>query len=161
MNTKRNYPLFVIDSSRSHGRGVETDYISCTSNEFPFVAQVTLHVDKEYHELYNPDDYRTVWSDPRQGIRMRIQIVSDFTTVPDSAAVGKIKSLLRRALKEVSIRNASHAIHVDDVQDADVVAWADTFLKQVNENLRENPNEKYQKMHKAVLEKIKERFQKS
>ncbi len=40
MNTKRKYPLFVIDTSRTHGRGRETDYISCTSTELPFVASV-------------------------------------------------------------------------------------------------------------------------
>ena len=62
MSNKRKYPLFIIDSSRSHGRGAETDYISCTSNELPFVAAVTLHEKKEYAELYTPNDATTIWS---------------------------------------------------------------------------------------------------
>lgn len=158
MNTKRNYPLFIIDSSRSHGRGSETDYISCTSNECPFVGKITLHEDNEYRELYNPDDYRTIWSDPQHGIRLRIQVVSQL---PHGTEPSLVRSLLRRALKEVLLRHHSKTINLQDVTDEDIVAWADTFLLQVKENLREDPNEKYQKMHYAVLTAIKERFHKS
>ena len=157
MNTKRTYPLFIIDDSRSHGRGSETDYISCTSNECPFVGKITLHEDNEYREIYNPDDYRTIWSNPQHGIRLRIQVVSQLLQGTEPSLV---RSLLRRALKEVMLRNHSHRININDVTDEDIVAWADTFLLQVKENLREDPNEKYQKMHYAVLNAIKERFSK-
>ena len=157
MNTKRTYPLFIIDSSRSHGRGSETDYISCTSNECPFVGKITLHEDNEYREIYNLDDYRTIWSNPQHGIRLRIQVVSKL---PQGTEPSLVRSLLRRALKEVLLRHHSKTINLQDVTDEDIVAWADTFLLQVNENLREDPNEKYQKMHYAVLSAIKERFTK-
>ncbi len=155
MNIKRNYPLFIIDNSRSHGRGVETDYISCTSNDLPFIAQVTLHNEKEYAELYDAEDICAMWSDPRQGIRMRIQVVSVLHNDYDKT---QLRSLLRRALKEMLLRRQSHSISVKNVKDEDVVAWADTFLDGVRENLRECPGDNIQKMHLAVLEVIKERF---
>ena len=155
MKAKRNYPLFVIDSSRSHGRGTETDYISCTGHECPFVAKVTLHEENEYRELYEPNDYRTIWADPQNGIRMRIQIVSELQPGADPSLV---RSLLRRAQKEMLIRHHPQSINLQDVKETDVVAWADAFLLQVAENLREEPSDSIQKMHYAILQKIKEKF---
>lgn len=151
MNTKRKYPLFIIDTSRSHGRGSETDYISCTSNELPFVAAVTLHGRKEYAELYTPADATAIWSDERNGIRIRIKISSELPANYDKAA---LMSLLRRALKEVLIRKTTQTVNIDNVTNENVIAWCNAFRQQITENLRNTSEDKMQKMHLSVLNKI-------
>ena len=151
MNTKRKYPLFVIDSSRTHGRGRETDYISCTSTELPFVASVTIHESKEYVELYNPEDVTTVWSDERNGIRMRIKVVS---TLPEGYDRSNLTGLLRRALKEMLIRRRSQVADISNITDDNVIKWCTVLRSQVSENLREDPDDKQQKMNLAILTKI-------
>lgn len=151
MNNKRRYPLFIIDSSRSHGRGSETDYISCTSNELTFVAAVTLHQESEYSELYNPSDVTAVWSENRNGIRMRIKVVSEL---PDGYDKGTLCGLLRRALKEMLIRRGTQYADIDNITDDNVIKWCTVLRQQVTEHLRENPEDNQQKMNLAILTKI-------
>lgn len=151
MNNKRRYPLFIIDSSRSHGRGSETDYISCTSNELPFVAAVTLHKEAEYTELYNPSDTTAVWSENRNGIRMRIKVVSDL---PDNYDKSTLVSLLRRVLKEMLIRRETQYVGIDNITDDNVIKWCTVLRQQVTEHLRGNPEDNQQKMNLAILTKI-------
>lgn len=151
MNTKRKYPLFIIDTSRSHGRGAETDYISCTSNELPFVAAVTLHEEKEYIELYNPADVTAIWSEPHGDIRMRIKVVSDL---PAGYSASTLSSLLRRALKEMLIRRNTQYVDIDNITDRDVIAFCSALRQQATENLRICPEDKIQKMGLAILTKI-------
>lgn len=155
MNTKRKYPLFIIDTSRSHGRGSETDYISCTSNELPFVAAVTLHEEKEYYELYNPSDITVIWSEERNGIRIRIKVVGGLPDIYDKPVLA---ALLRRAMKEVLIRRTTQSVNLDNVTNENVIAWCNAFLQQVTENLRNTPEDKMQKMHKSILNKILEDY---
>ncbi len=151
MNTKRKYPLFIIDTSRSHGRGSETDYISCTSNELPFVAAVTMHERKEYAELYAPADSTAIWSDERNGIRIRIKVSSELPADYDKAA---LMSLLRRALKEVLVRKTTQTVNINNVTNENVIAWCNAFHKQITEDLRKDPSNKMQKMHLSILNKI-------
>lgn len=148
---KRKYPLFIIDTSRSHGRGSETDYISCTSNELPFVAAVTLHKREEYAELYNPADATAIWSDERNGIRIRIKVTSELPVNYDKTA---LTSLLRRAMKEVLVRKTTQTVKLDNVTNENVIAWCNAFLQQITENLRKTPEDKMLKMHQSVLNKI-------
>lgn len=155
MNTKRKYPLFIIDTSRSHGRGSETDYISCTSNELPFVAAVTLHDGKEYAELYDPADVTAIWSEPHGNIRMRIKVVSEL---PSGYPVSTLVSLLRRALKEMMIRRATQYADIDNITDENVIQWCTVLRQQVTENLRECPKDIQQKTNLSILTKILERF---
>ena len=157
MNTKRTYPLFVIDSNRTHGRGQETDYISCTSNELPFVASVTLHERKEYIELYNPQDCTTVWSDERNGIRMRVKVVS---SLPHDCDKSILVSLLRRALKEMQLRQKSQVADISNITDENVIQWCVVLRSQVSENLRKCPDDKIQKMNLAILSKIVDDYEK-
>lgn len=151
MNNKRRYPLFIIDSSRSHGRGSETDYISCTSNELPFVAAVTLHKESEYAELYNPSNVTDVWSEPHGGIRMRIKVVSEL---PDGYDKGTLCGLLRRALKEMLIRRVTQYVNINNITDDNVIKWCTVLRQQVTEHLRENPEDNQQKMNLAIITKI-------
>lgn len=151
MNNKRKYPLFVIDSSRSHGRGSETDYISCTSSELPFVAAVTLHKKEEYAELYNPADVIAIWSDERNGIRMRIKVISELSVNYDKSV---LCGLLRRALKEMLIRRQTQYADVDNITDDNVIKWCSVLRQQVTENLRECTTDGQQKLNLAILTKI-------
>lgn len=155
MSAKRKYPLFIIDTSRSHGRGSETDYISCTSNELPFVAAVTLHNHKEYAELYNPTDTAAIWSEERNGIRMRIKVVSDLLAGYSSPTLA---SLLRRALKEMLIRRQTQYADVDNITDDNVIKWCSSLRQQVTENLRECPTDAQQRMNLAILTKMLEDY---
>lgn len=97
---------------QNHGRSYEVDYISCTSNELPFVAAVTLHELNEYKELYAPSDGTCTWSEERKGIRMRIKVI---TELPSGYSVTILQSLLRQALKEMLIRRNTSYVDVDNV----------------------------------------------
>lgn len=155
MSNKRKYPLFIIDTSRSHGRGAETDYISCTSNELPFVATATLHKREEYAELYNPADVTAIWSEERNGLRMRLKVAS---ALPDGYDKSVLCSLLRRALKEILIRRGTQYADIDNITDENVVKWCSVLRQQVTEHLRECPTDAQQRMNLAILTKILEDY---
>lgn len=57
---QRKYPLFIIDTERSHGRSIETDYLACTSNELPFVAELKVITEEDYNEEYDPNHLRHI-----------------------------------------------------------------------------------------------------
>lgn len=155
MSVKRKYPLFIIGGSRSHGRGSETNYISCTSNELPFVAAVTLHKREEYAELYDAADVTAVWSEPHGDIRMRIKVVS---TLPANYDKTTLSALLRRALKEMLIRRNTQYADIDNITSDAVINWFTAVRQQVVELLRESPNNEIQRMNLAIITKILERF---
>ena len=149
---KRTFPLFIIDDSRAHGRARETDFISCTSRENPFVAEVTLLNEKE---LEIDQDWRDksvycLYSDDRGlGIRAKLKVVDGN---PDP-------SLMRRALKEWQVRRAATPVDLEDISDEAVVRFADTLLEQTKENLRENPKDAQAYMVGCILQKIKSDYE--
>lgn len=153
---KRKFPLFIIDSSRSHGRGRETDYISCTAAECPFIAEATL---LNPQELEIDADWITknnlaVFSDPRgQNIRAKIRVVE----YDPSRSVG-IHSLLRRAMKEYLVRMETVSVDPSDIKDEDVVWFCDTLLQQTYENLSENPSDRQAQTVQKILTKIKDDY---
>ncbi len=150
----RKYPLYIIDTDRSHGRSVETDYLSCTSKELPFVAEVKVITEAEYKEEYNPDNDLAAYSDSRHGLRMRVKVV-DIDKDYDRR---QLKALLKRALKEVLLRKQAVSVNVQDVSDEAVVKTMEILLGQVYENLRENPEDTQQKILKGVFNKVIDRF---
>ena len=153
---KRRFPLFIIDSSRNHGRSRETDYISCTSAECPFIAEATL---LNPQELEIDADWLTrndlaVFSDPRgQNIRAKIRVVE----YDPSRSVG-IHSLLRRAMKEYLVRMETVSVDPSGIKDEDVVWFCDTLLQQTYENLRKNPSDKQAMTVQKMLAKIREDY---
>lgn len=147
---KRKYPLFIIDNSRSHGRGRETDYVSCTSNELPFVAEITLHKEAEYSEQYNPQDYKCIWSESRNGIRLRIRIITEVSE--DNATLSR--NLLRRCLKEVLLRHETRKVKIDEISNEQLVQWAQIFIDGIADEIRHNPNDKQARMNLAMFNKI-------
>ena len=153
---KRKYPLFIIDSSRNHGRNRETDYISCTSAECPFIAEATL---LNPQELEIDADWLTrndlaVFSDPRgQGIKEKIRVVEY-----DQSRSSGIHSLLKRAMKEYLVRMDTVSVDPSDIKEEDVVWFCETLLQQTYENLRENPSDKQAQTVQKILKKIKDDY---
>ncbi len=150
---KRKYPLFIIDSSRSHGKSRETDYISCTSLDCPFVAEA-IFLNRE--ELAIDRDWQfkndfSVYSDERNGIRVKIKAVH---CEPD-AKPAEVKLLLRKALKEYLKRRSTIEVDGEDIQDKDIVWFCDQLLGQTYQNLRENPDDSQAWTVKNILNKIK------
>lgn len=150
----RKYPLFIIDTDRSHGRSVETDYLSCTSMELPFVAELRVITESDYNEEYDPNNVMCAYSDRRNGLRMRIKVVS----INSGYDPRQLKSLLKRALKEVLLRRQTVSVNTDDVSNEAVVKAMEILLGQVYENLRDNPNDTQQKVLKGVFTKVIEKF---
>lgn len=151
---KRDYPLFIIDTQRSHGRGREIDYLTCTSASTPFVAEVSLIDETQYVESYDANNYKVIYSDPQRDIRMRIRIVS----IAENHDKAEVRQLLRRALKEVLLRKKTVSVDIADVSNEAVVTTMRILLQQVYENLREEPGDTQQKMLRAVFEKIIDKF---
>lgn len=145
---KRTYPLFIIDTSRAHGRARETDFISCTSQESPFIAEVTLLNEAE---LSIDQDWRTkasdcIYSDPNPAnIRAKLKVVSG---TPD-------RNLMKRALKEWLTRRAATTVDTEDISNEAIVKFCDTLLEQTRENLRANPKDAQAYMVGCILDKIK------
>lgn len=154
----RNYPLYIIDTSRSHGRGREVDYIACTSAQLPWVGEVTLvspselAIDQDW-EQRNP---LCAYSDPNDnGIRVKVKAVQ----VPDTYKPADLRQLLRRALKEWAIRNEVVTVKsFDDPGDDAVRRFAEVLLGQTAENLRANPSDRQARLVKSILHKIIKTF---
>lgn len=150
----RKYPLFIIDTDRSHGRSVETDYMSCTSKEVPFVAEVKVITEEDFNEEYDPANDLCAYSDRRNGLRMRLKVVS----IGDKYDSRQLRQLLKRGLKEILVRKQTVTVNTKDVSDEAVVKTMQILLTQVYENLREHPDDTQQKILKGVFNKVIERF---
>ena len=150
---KRKYPLFVIDNSRAHGRGKECDFICCTDSYCPFTASVELLQGEDYKRLYDKNDYCAIWSDPHNGIRIYIHIVSDIPVDKE-----RTKSLLRRALKEMMIRRPPVTVNINDVSNEAVENFADVLIQQKCEQIRKYGENSTDKAVMAILKKIKEDY---
>jgi len=149
---KRKYPLFIIDDSRSHGRGRETDFISCTSAEYPFVASATYVTDAEMAiDRDNTKDSLAIYSDSRRGVRMKIKIEQ----IEPGYKPADVRNLLKRAMKEYLMRRQTVEVDLSDVSDEAIVKFCELMLQQTYENLREKPDDTQAKAVKAILEKIK------
>lgn len=153
----RSFPLFIIDTSRSHGRGREIDFISCTSREIPFVAEVTLMdaaalaIDQDWSQK-NP---LCLYSDERHGIRAKLKVVD----CPKDAKQGDLRQLMKRAMKEWLLRRQTVSVDLSDVSTEAILKFCDLLLQQTAENLRENPNDTQAKTVKAILTKIKNDYE--
>ena len=149
----RNFPLFIIDTSRSHGRGREDDFISCTSREIPFVAEVTLldgaglAIDQDWSQK-NP---LCLYSDERHGIRAKLKVVDK----PEGAKQGDLRQLMKRALKEWLLRRQTVSVNLSDVSTEAILKFCDLLIQQTSEELRENPSDSQAKTVRAILTRIK------
>jgi len=160
MNQKREIPLFIIDSSRSHGRGREKDFVACTSRELPWVGEITILTERELEidQDWQKRNTLCAYTEPNEaGIRAKLKVVS----VSDGFPVGKtsdLQALMRRCLKEWRIRRGTVAVDLDDISNEAVVKFAETLLEQTRENLRENPKDNQAYMVGCILTKIKKDY---
>lgn len=158
MDKKRNIPLFIIDSSRSHGRARETDFVACTSREFPWYGEITLLNEQELEldqDWMQKNPLCAYTERNEAGIRAKLKV----TSAPDGLYVdnrnrAELQSLMRRCLKEWRIRRGTVAVDMDDVSNEAVVKFANVLLEQTRENLRENPRDKQAYMVGCILTKI-------
>lgn len=152
----RPYPLFIIDTSRSHGRGREVDYIACTSTQLPWVGEVTYLAPEE---LAIDQDWQTknpmcIYSEPhpKGSVRAKIKILN----APAGAKAGDLRQLLRRALKEWYIRqNVVTVTDLDNPTNEAIVKFCDVLIDQNTESLRENPADRQCRLVQSILTKIK------
>lgn len=128
------FPLFIIDSSRQHGRGEECDYLYCTAHDCEFIAKVELIEEKEFKLTYNKNDKKTIYSDVRNELRIRIQVIQIY-----EADEARLQTLLKKALKEVLERRQSNVIG-DKITDSDVVLLISTIIEQLKEQIALHPN---------------------
>ena len=150
----RTYPLFIIDSSRQHGRGEEIDYISCTAADCQFVAKAEFVTNNVYVEQYDRRNDKVIYSDLRMGLRIRITVLEIEGYDP-----ARLRVLLRKALKEQMDRHKARTVDVSNIKNEDVVKFADLLMGQTSETLAVNPDDKTAKMVRAILQKIKNDYE--
>ena len=157
---KRSLPLFIIDSSRAHGRARETDFVACTSRECPWYGEVTLlneqelSIDKDWSEK-NP---LCLYSDSNPAkIRAKLKVV-DY---PPSTDMSTLKSLMRRGMKEWLVRRGAMTVDLDNITNEAVIKFCNTLLEQTRENLRENPKDAQAYMVGSILVKIIKDYEKN
>lgn len=149
---KRSYPLFIIDTSRAHGRARETDFVSCTSNETPFVAEVTLLNAQELaidQDWIGKSEICVYSAENPAGIRAKLKVLQGSPT----------KTLMRRAMKEWLARRTATVVDLEDISNEAIIKFCDTLLEQTRENLRENPKDHQAYMVGCILNKIKKDYE--
>ena len=88
---------------------------------------------------------------------MRVKVVS---SLPHDCDKSILVSLLRRALKEMQLRQKSQVADISNITDENVIQWCVVLRSQVSENLRKCPDDKIQKMNLAILSKIVDDYEK-
>lgn len=162
MDKKREIPLFIIDSSRSHGRGREKDFVVCTSRELPWYGEVTLLNDQELEidQDWTAKNPLCAYTERNEaGVRAKLKV----TDMPgglflDDHDRSNLQGLMRRCLKEWRIRRGTVTVDLENISNNAVVKFAETLLEQTRENLRENPKDKQAYMVGCILTKIRDDY---
>ena len=155
----REFPLFIIDNSRAHGRGREKDFVACTAKELPWVGEITILNEKELEidqDWIRKNPLCAYTDDNGAGFRGKLKVV----VYPAGAKTGDLQALMRRCLKEWRIRRGTVAVDLEDISNEAVVRFAETLLEQTRENLRENPKDSQAYMVGCILNKIREDYKK-
>lgn len=158
MEYKREIPLFIIDNSRSHGRGREKDFVSCTSKELPWYGEITMLNEKELEidQDWSNKNPLCLYIDNGAGIWAKLKVTSaPGGLFVDGKNCSDLQSLMRRCMKEWRIRRGTVAVDLDNISNEAVVKFAEVLLEQTRENLRENPKDKQAYMVGCILTKIK------
>ena len=153
---KRKYPLFIIDTARTHGRELETDYLSCTSKELPFVAEATYITAEQYQKEYSRENSLVIYSLERNGIRLRLEVVD----VAENHDAVLLHSLLVRAAKEFVKRKQLTEVTVRNGLQANKLIFVEELIKQGLQQKRREPDNKVVDDSLAVLYSIKEDYRK-
>lgn len=156
MKQKRNIPLFVIDDSRAHGRGEETDFVACTSNECPMVIEVTYHSEAERQTDRDKDNPLAFWepNTNQQYWRKYLPV-----QLPENADKSQVKSLLKRAAKEFAKRNPASKVDILNITRENILWWLDVLEKQTIEALRHEPGDLAINTSYQIIKKIKNDYE--
>ena len=156
MKQRRNIPLFVIDDSRAHGRGEETDFIACTSIECPMTISVTYHTESERQADRDKDNPLAFWepNSNQQYWRKYLPV-----QLPENADKSQVKSLLKRAAKEFAKRNPASKVDILNITRENILWWLDTLKKQAIEGLRNDPSDLAINTSYQIIKKIKNDYE--
>ena len=157
---RREFPLFIIDSSRSHGRGREKDFVACTSKELPWVGEITILTEQELEidQDWQQKNWWCAYTDANKaGMRGKLKFLSTPIIISNKNR-GDLQYLMRRCLKEWRVRRNTVAVNLDDVSNEAVVKFADALMEQAHENLRQVPTDSQARMVLAILSKIKQDY---
>jgi hypothetical protein len=163
MNQKRDIPLFIIDNSRSHGRGREKDFVACTSCELPWYGEITILNERELEidQDWQKRNTLCAYTEPNEaGIRAKLKVTGFREGLYTPNDLSQLQSLMRRCLEEWRIRRGTVAVDLDDITPEAVVKFANVLLEQTRENLRENPRDKQAYMVGCILTKIRDDYSK-
>lgn len=152
----REFPLFIIDNSRSHGRGREKDFVACTSKELPWVGEITILNERELDidQDWQKKNWWCIYTDDNgAGMRAKLKVLK--AGYIDNSNRGDLQSLMRRCLKEWQKRRKTIKVDMENISDEVVVKFADTMLEQVHETLRVIPDDQQARMVGGILEKLK------
>lgn len=147
-------PLFIIDTDQTHGRGEETQWVSCTSGSCPFVANVVVIDQYEYARHYDPDDTMTVYSEPSNDMRLMAHV----TNIDPNHDPATLRTLLRKLMKELMLRRNIVSFNVDDPSPEAIRGFIEVLQGQNRENLRTDPTNPTHRMVFALLKKMHEDY---
>ena len=102
---QREYPLFIIDTSRQHKRERDTDYLQCTAVDCPFIAEICFINEDEFRAVYKREDKLSIYSHSNCGIRIRIHIVQFLTTTNEQRTTSLLKKALKCVLERRKIKD--------------------------------------------------------
>jgi len=145
-----NKPLFIIDTEHTHGRGTETQWVSCTSGNCPFVANVVVINQEEYARHYDPDDDKTAYSEPRNGMRLMAHV----TNIADGYNPSELRTLLRKLMKELMLRRRIVDCSAADPSPEDILKFIEVLQGQNRENMRTEPTNPIHRMVMGILRKM-------
>ena len=150
-----NKPLFIIDTEQTHGRGSETQWVSCTSNSCPFVANVVVINQEEYARHYDPKDERTVYSDERNGMRLMVHV----TNINEDYNNSELRTLLRKLMKELMLRRRIVEYPADEPTPEAILKFIEVLQGQNRENLRTEPTNNIHRIVYGLLKKMHEDYE--
>lgn len=116
---KRDIPLFIIDSNRTHKRG-ECDFLVCTDKDSGFIAKVD-YIDGEKEEAGN--DYRI--GCPRRGVSLRIQILRITGGHYDA---GSVRTLLKKGMEHF-VKTVTCEVHLQNPSREECADFLDTLAR--------------------------------
>lgn len=124
---KREIPLFIIDTKKSHRRG-ECDFLVCTDKDNGFIARI------DYIEQTQPehgDDYRIDYC--RGGVSLKLSIKRVFGTNPDKT---NTRTLMKRGL-DYYVESVTLAVGAKEISTQDCIEFIDKLSEGNKQYLQE------------------------
>lgn len=114
---KREIPLFVLDTNRTHKMG-ECDFITCTDVNSGFIAKID-YIDQ--NDNYVDDNTRIECKD---GVGCRMQVKRVIGLKPDK---GDVRTLMKQAF-EYFRKSVQFQVNVDEPSTEDCIKYIDAII---------------------------------